>query len=312
MKTSCRYLSAFCILAVICLFPAAVTARADYDRLVVFGDSLSDPGNAYELTGTALKPPYTELIPDYPYARGGHHLSNGATWIERLAKQMKLRKSAGPALRLPGKFSNYAVDRSRACTDSPSPSYIDLTTQVGMFLTQFDTASDKSLYVLFVGGNDVRDALVNPEMGEMILGCALLSLSDNIRRLIEAGARTFLIPNVPNLGMVPAVAMQGPEAQQGATEVSYFFNQQLESILAGFEIEYDGLVTFYRLDTFGLLTQVSAEHPELNVTDPCIDVFSGSVCKHAKTYLFWDGIHPTRTGHKLIAEEAASVLGISK
>jgi phospholipase/lecithinase/hemolysin len=257
------------------------------------------------------KAPYTALIPDHPYAHSGHHLSNGATWIERLAKKMKLGKSAGPALRVPGKFSNYAVDRSRACTDSPSPSYIDLTTQVGMFLTQFDTASDKSLYVLFAGGNDVRDALVNPEMGEMILGCALLSLSDNIQTLIAAGARTFLIPNVPNLGLVPAVALQGPEAQQGATEVTYFFNQQLESILTDIETAYGGLVTFYRLDTFELLTQTAVEHPELNVTDPCIDVFSGTVCKHAKKYLFWDGIHPTQTGHKLIAKEAASVLGLT-
>jgi phospholipase/lecithinase/hemolysin len=312
MKAFNRYLPAFCILAVICLLPVAVAASSDYDRLVVFGDSLSDPGNAYELTGTALKPPYTALIPDYPYARGGHHLSDGATWIERLAKKMKLHKSAGPALRVPGKFSNYAIDRSRACTDSPSPSYIDLTTQVGMFLDYFGAASDRSLYVLFAGGNDVRDALVNPEMGEMKLGCALLSLSDNIQTLIEAGARTFLIPNVPNLGLVPAVALQGSEAQQGATEVSYFFNQQLESILTDIEAAYGGLVTFYRLDTFGLLTQVSAKHPELNVTDPCIDVFTGTVCKHSKKYLFWDGIHPTRTGHKLIAEEAASVLGISK
>lgn len=312
MKPFNKYLSAFCILAVFCLLPAAVPADTNYDRLVVFGDSLSDPGNAYVLTGTALKPPYTALIPDYPYARGGHHLSDGATWIERLAKKMKLRKSAGPALRVPGKFSNYAVDRSRACTDSPSPSYIDLTTQVGMFLTQFDAASDRSLYVVFAGGNDVRDALVNPDIGEMILGCALLSLSDNIQTLIAAGARTFLVPNVPNLGLVPAVALQGPEAQQAATEVTFFFNMQLDSILTDIESAYGGLVTFYRLDTFELLTQTSVEHPELNVTDPCIDVFNGTVCKDPKKYLFWDGVHPTRTGHKLIAEEAANVLGLTK
>jgi phospholipase/lecithinase/hemolysin len=312
MKTFNSFILAFCLLAVTCLLPAAVTAGADYERLVVFGDSLSDPGNAYVLTGMALKPPYTALIPEYPYAQGGHHLSNGATWIERLARKMKLRKSAGPALRVPGKFSNYAVDRTRACTDSPSPSHLDLTSQVGMFLTQFDAASDRSLYVMFAGNNDVRDALVNPEMGELILGCALLSLSDNIQALIEAGARTFLIPNVPNLGLVPAVALQGPEAQQAATEVTLFFNLQLESILTDIETAYGGQVRFYRLDTFELLTQTALEHPELNVTDPCIDVFSGTVCKKPKKYLFWDGVHPTRTGHKLIAEEAASVLGITQ
>jgi phospholipase/lecithinase/hemolysin len=312
MNTIKRFLHPICILAVTCLLPTAATADTDYDRLVVFGDSLSDPGNAFVLTGMALKPPYTALIPEHPYARGGHRLSDGSTWIERMAKKMKLRKSAGPALRVPGKFSNYAVDRTRACSESPSPSHLDLSSQVGMFLTQFAAAPDSALYVVFAGSNDVRDALVNPEIGESILGCALLSLADNIQALIAAGARTFLVPNVPNLGLVPAVALQGPEAQQAATEVSFFFNLQLEGILADIETAYGGLVRFYRLDTFELLTQISVEHPELNVTDPCIDVFSGTVCKNTKKYLFWDGIHPTRTGHKLIAEEAASVLGLTR
>jgi len=66
MKTFNRFLHPICILAVTCLLPAAATADTDYDRLVVFGDSLSDPGNAYVLTGMSLVPPYTDLIPDYP------------------------------------------------------------------------------------------------------------------------------------------------------------------------------------------------------------------------------------------------------
>ena len=124
MKTFNRFLHPICILALTCLLPTAVTAETDYERLVVFGDSLSDPGNAYVLTGASLVPPYTALIPDHPYARGGHHLSNGSTWIEQLAKQMQLVQSVGPALRVPGVFSNYAIDRTRACSQSPSPSYL--------------------------------------------------------------------------------------------------------------------------------------------------------------------------------------------
>jgi phospholipase/lecithinase/hemolysin len=312
MKPLNNYFRAICLLAVASLLPVAATAGSDYERLVIFGDSLSDPGNAYVLTGMALKPPYTALIPDYPYARGGHHLSDGATWVERLAKKMKLRKSAGPALRVPGKFSNYAVDRTRACSDSPSLSHIDLTTQVGMFLDDFGAATEGALYVVFAGSNDVRDALVNPEIGASILGCALQSLSDNIQTLIGAGARTFLIANVPDLGLVPAVALQGSDVQQAATEVAAFFNMQLDDILTQIEDASNGQVTFYRLDTFTLLEQVSTVHPELNVTDPCIDVFAGTVCKKSKKYLFWDGIHPTKTGHELIAREAESVLGITQ
>jgi phospholipase/lecithinase/hemolysin len=312
MQKSNRLFHAISILAIACLLPAVASAGRDYDRLVVFGDSLSDPGNAYILTGMALTPPYTTLIPEYPYAIGGHHLSNGETWIEQLARKMELSNSAGPAIRMPGHFSNYATDRTRACTESPLPSHLDLTTQVGMFQSDFGAAPEEALYVVFAGSNDVRDALVNPELAKMILGCALLSLSDNIQALIGAGARTFLIANVPNLGLVPAVTLQGPEAQQAATGVSFFFNEQLKGILTNIEIAYGGLVTFHRLDTFALLTHVSVENPWLNVTDPCIDVYTGTVCQESKNYLFWDAIHPTLTGHKLISQEAVSVLGLSQ
>jgi phospholipase/lecithinase/hemolysin len=310
MKTFNRFLHPICILAVTCFLPAAATADTDYDRLVVFGDSLSDPGNAYVLTGMSLVPPYTDLIPDHPYARGGHHLSNGSTWIEQLATQMQLVQSVGPALRVPGVFSNYAIDRTRACPLSPSPSHIDLSTQVGMFLGEFGTAPSDALYVLFAGANDVRDALANQD--PEIIECALSLIYVNLMALIDAGARTFLVANVPNLGLVPAVAMLGEDIRTAATEVSYFFNLQLEGILSGIEEASDGQVSFYRLDTFNLITQVSINPPDLNVTDSCIDIFAGTVCAAANDYLFWDGIHPTVTGHALIAEEAASVLGLSQ
>jgi phospholipase/lecithinase/hemolysin len=311
MKPFNRSIHAFCILAVTCLLSSAAPADTNYDRLVVFGDSLSDPGNAYVLTGMSLVPPYTDLIPEHPYARGGHHLSNGSTWIEQLAKQMKLVQSVGPALRVPGVFSNYAVDRTRACSQSPSPSYIDLTGQVDMFLSDFGGAAPaEALYVVFVGGNDVRDALTSQDP-PAVIGCALSAIYSNLIALIDAGARTFLIADVPNLGQVPAVALLGEDARQGAAYASYVFNQQLEGILSGIESAYGEQVSFYRLDTFGLITQASINHPDLNVTDPCIDIFAGTVCAPAKDYLFWDGIHPTVTGHALIAEEAASVLGLS-
>ena len=310
MKTSKSFFHPICILAVTCLLPAVATADTDYDRLVVFGDSLSDPGNAYVLTGMSLVPPYTALIPDHPYARGGHHLSNGSTWIEQLATQMKLAQSVGPALRVPGVFSNYAVDRTRACAQSPSPSYIDLTGQVGMFLDEFDSAPAEALYVFFVGGNDVRDALAYKDPS--VIGCALFSISSNLMALIDAGARTFLVANAPNLGQVPAVATLGEEARTAATEAAFFFNLQLELILSGIEKAYGGQVNFHRLGTFDLITQASINNPDLNVTDPCIDIFTGTVCEPADDYLFWDGIHPTVTGHALIAEEAAGVLGLSQ
>ena len=179
-----------------------------------------------------------------------------------------------------------------------------------MFLDDFDLAPADALYVVFIGGNDVRDALANQDPA--LIGCALFSINSNLMALIDAGARTFLVANAPNLGQVPAVALLGEEARTAATEASFFFNQQLEVILSGIEAAYGGQVSFYRINTFDLITQASINHPDLNVEDPCIDIFAGTVCAPAKNYLFWDGIHPTVAGHALITEEAASVLGLSQ
>jgi phospholipase/lecithinase/hemolysin len=54
MKIFNRSLHPICILVITCLLPAATTAETGYDRLVVLGDSLSDPGNASVLTGMSV------------------------------------------------------------------------------------------------------------------------------------------------------------------------------------------------------------------------------------------------------------------
>ena len=277
--------------------------------MVVFGDSLSDPGNAFVFTGMALTPPYTSTIPglfvpDYPYARGGHHLSNGSTWIERLATRLKLGNSVGPALRLPGPFSNYAIDRTRACSnpdpDIAFPSHIDLTAQMqDLFLDQFgETAPGDALYVVFVGSNDVRDALVSFQMGDPVsaqeaIACTLQSITDNLNALIAASGRTFLVANVPNLGLIPAINIQGPGVQAFATEVTDSFNAELESILTSLELFWatqGTQISFVQLDTFtpitNLVEQAAEQNPKLNVTDSCIDTLTGKVCSPAKNNLF--------------------------
>src|SRR5258707_14142263 len=120
-------------LALFALLQASPAAASAPHRFVVFGDSLSDPGNAFVLLRDVEVPPFDSLIPDAPYARGALHFSNGPTWVEQLSLLDHSLPSAGPALFIPLVFSNYAVGGARARHDGT----FDLSTQVGLFVRDF-------------------------------------------------------------------------------------------------------------------------------------------------------------------------------
>ncbi len=298
------------------LFMALVSGSAtagQYQRLVVFGDSLSDPGNAFALIQRVSVPPF-QLIPDAPYARGGLHFSNGSTWVEQLATDLHLAMSAGPALRAPGVFSNYAVGAARARPGALD----DLGSQVVSFLGDFGgTAPPDALYVVFIGSNDLRDALValsldpsgNTSFG--ILDTALGSIRDNLTALASAGARQFLVANAPDIGLTPAVRAQGPAAQAAALTLVTAFNNGLEAILSG--LEANATAHIARFDVFGILNQVVANPAAAglaDVTDSCITPGTrvSAFCTQPDDFLFWDGIHPTRAGHAILAQHAETLV----
>src|SRR5258708_36852098 len=123
--------------------PVFALAQGPTIGIVAFGDSLSDPGNAFALVGGTNTPPdYSVdffLVPDQPYARGGHHFTNGATWIEQLAQSQGLAANAQPAFRgSSAGATNYAVGSARA-RDDGSPT--NLTHQVDRFLQDFGRAA---------------------------------------------------------------------------------------------------------------------------------------------------------------------------
>lgn len=66
-----------------------ITCSAHAERLVIFGDSLSDTGTRHAVNGILNEPPYDGLnagaVPVDPYPFNGAHFNNGWIWIERVA-----------------------------------------------------------------------------------------------------------------------------------------------------------------------------------------------------------------------------------
>ena len=136
---------------------------------------------------------------------------------------------------------------------------------------------------------------------------------EGIRNVVLAfkavGAQTVLVPNIPNLGVVPSITRFGPGVSAFATLLSNQFNAALDAML-------DGItgVNIVRFDTFGFVTDVvtnPAKYGFTNATQPCYSGFvepnpSGTECSNPDGYVFWDVLHPTRKLHEVLAEQLFS------
>ena len=317
MRQLIRTLTVSLIVVTIALALGPVPGRA-FERVVVFGDSLSDPGNHFIAFGTTSHQPFLP-VPDGSYTIGGHHFSNGATWAEQLATKLGRPTDGSPALRAPGVFANYAVGGARARGGAPVFPFYDLSAQVNLFLGDVGGQSPAdALHVVWIGANDVRDALgalsTDPSgaASVAILEAALGAVAVNVQTLWATGARTILVPTVPNPAITPAVRALGPAAQFAATLLTGLYNDALEQLLTALQ----GLpgLELIQLDVNALLAEMIAAPDTFglaNVDDSCLTFFVGgnAICATPNRYLFWDGVHPTTTAHAALAQAAFQAVG---
>ncbi|WP_326544068.1 SGNH/GDSL hydrolase family protein [Pseudorhodoferax sp.] len=281
----------------------AAYAAPTISRLVVFGDSLSDTGNTRaNVPGGNLAP----IANAVGYGSNGR-FSNGVLWHETMATQLGL--PAATASEVSGANNwNYAYGGARVDNeDGPSTGvlrqYADYSSRIG------STGADPSaLYVMWAGGNDARDLVGNssPQAG---IDISIGGLQTVLSGLISQGASTFLIPNLPNLGMIPE--NRGSARAGSATEVSSMWNASLFDMLMGFADQ----ASIYFLDVYSIFDDVllnPGDYGFTNTTGQCRSTsFGGLVensCANAHQWTFWDAIHPTTAAHAVIGRAAADLL----
>jgi phospholipase/lecithinase/hemolysin len=284
-------------------------------HLVIFGDSLSDPGNFYVAFHLSTVAPY-QWIPGAPYAIGAMHFSNGATWIEQLARRLKVPTDAASALQSPDLSRNYAVGGARARAGAIGFPYFDLGTQVSLFAAAaHGQAAPDALYVIEIGGNDERDALADLSVGDVAgAGAAIeegvTSTANNIKALWSMGARRFLVITAPDLSLTPYVNSLGAPALGAAGLIASLYNGGLNQAVDALRA-LPG-VNIRELDSNAVIeSAMAAPHGELeNFVTPCLRFNTPvhAVCEEAEEHFFWDGIHPTTAGHALLAQAAWQLL----
>jgi outer membrane lipase/esterase len=324
-----RSAAALAAATLLALMPThALPAPSGIDRIVVFGTSLSDAGNAFTFLaghpacGERLNvPPYDLLLadgmmPDGPYAAGGHHFSNGPTWVEGLAGALGLPGNARPALyNASRKASNYAVGGARAFAhdDFVRTCRINLAQQVDAYLADVPATSPATLVVIEMGSNDVRDAIVAAVTagGDAVamLQESLGATQQQVMRLYAAGVRRFLVANVGDLGKTPAMLAYPPVVGFLATQLSGAYSDGLAALVAALGAAgADARL----LDFRGVLADVldaPAAYGFTNVIEPCVTPGQPPFhCAQPDAYVFWDGGHPTRAMHAIVADEAIEVV----
>jgi phospholipase/lecithinase/hemolysin len=293
------------IVALLALLPLATgVAVADdehgYSRIFIFGASFIDSGNHFAITGETAHPPFELFGPSYGV--GGHHFSNGRTWVEVLAQEMELTQWAKPAYRDPA-FGNYAVGygRARERNEDVLPSLYD---QVQAWRDNgYCTYApmDDTLFIVDSAYFDFAEILAG-ENPFVVLSGMTASIAENIGILKECGARNILFANILPLEVSPLVP---PPEDPMAPSLSFIYNYMfLAPVIQSYASMPDMNVTV--VDFFGFVSGMLATHEAFgltNVTDTCVTlgVTEGAFCKDRDGYLLWDPLHPTKKVHALLA-----------
>lgn len=305
------------------------------DKIIVFGDSLSDNGNVYNMLSTAKNViPLVPLIPkNPPYYEG--RFTNGYVWVEHLANAMNVP------------LVNYAYGGAWAegFYDSLQILPPSLGIQVDMYSINPSTVTDfkmhQHLYVIWAGNNDYLKGRSNPDYATTNTVEAIATQVDWLARM---GAKHFLILGLADLSRAPTSMAKGPEFAVALHKMVAAHNQKLakridklrqdrkdlDIVFVDITDDFNDLIlnpSKYRLKTvdkacynggYMFANQHLENEPEIQaakeakfeITNNSIlmDAYLNSLaagrgyhpCQNPDEFLFWDQTHPTRIAHQLI------------
>jgi outer membrane lipase/esterase len=298
----------------------ALTAK-HFNKIVVFGDSLSDAG-------------YTNLTPR-PAGKLATY-SNGKVWPQYLS-EMLLNQTTQANNRFPLKTSSYSYNSgtlngydfaaggattyglgiSFAPTHYHAPSLIQ---QITLYPKSHATYAN-DLYIVWIGANDLFRVYAKYRNNSLLMFFAMFpaaNVSDSIIvsqivRLHKIGAKHIIVIGVPNIGLTPLLN-NNLIGQAMYYLIINHMNASLQRDLAhlNFYVKY--------IDANFILRQViRAKNNTLTLAHHQFTFSSviGTACIPEKSrrtlalycrfrsgtarYLFADKIHPTTYGHQLIA-----------
>jgi phospholipase/lecithinase/hemolysin len=283
----------------ISIFAPLKALATNFSKFFIFGDSLSDTGNVFQVTGGIFMP-QNSIPKSPPYANG--RFSNDQIWVEYVGSTLGLTPTLFTSLKntTPTQGVNFAFGGSNSGTGNtvvktPLPGVGE---QVELYARSLQTLQEKAdpnaLYVIWGGANDyIFSGETNPSK-------PVENISRAVNILIKLGAKNIMVPNLPDLGKLPLSATRGTSEQ--LSDLTRQHNASLDNALKNF---YN--VNIIRVDIYAAFNEV-LQYPEKfglkDVITPCVVGSVANVefvCSNPNDLLFFDSIHPSTKGHHAIA-----------
>ncbi|MGQ5524663.1 SGNH/GDSL hydrolase family protein [Chitinimonas sp. PSY-7] len=259
------------------------------NKIVAFGDSLSDTQNVYNASQWLLPNRNSWFLGRF---------SNGYTWVEYLAEELKLP------------LYNWAV--GGAGTDTEKVVISGVTDQVKSWKEYMQKAQgyrpENTLFTVLIGGND----FVNYDRS---VEHVITNQTKALQNLIDAGARHILLLKLPDVSRAPIFKYKGNTAV--VTQKVEEYNRQLVQLASDLNAQNGGSLDIQLFDSYSLFNDLLNNPSRYGMTDtttPCLNINGSSQanylgnpgpraeCRNPDAYVFWDVLHPTTRIHQLLSE----------
>jgi phospholipase/lecithinase/hemolysin len=264
--------------------------------LVSFGDSLSDTGNLASVTT------------GFPFPFFDNRISNGPVLVDYLASELGFQAVASRHTQTDLGGNNFSVAGGNIVGSDVE----DLGSQVTAYLARQGGQADVSnLYFVMMGGNDLRDIRGTLSTSDAAVKITLVAqaLELELTRLYVAGARSFLISNVADVGSIPeTLARQpaDPNIAQRAREYVQVYNRQLDGVLQRLQSRPGVVVS--KFDLFSELDGILNDSNSLGFSQTEVGCFTLEQFSfhpdcvfgtRFDRFVFFDNIHPSAAANRV-------------
>ncbi len=273
-------------------------AHKKFERIIAFGDSLSDTGNMYNASLWSMPNRKNWFLGRF---------TDGKVWVEYLSENLDTP------------LHNWATGGAGADEYKHMiPGVLQQTESWKDYISHdFGYAADKTLFTMLIGGNDIVQYNISVDS-------IIKHQKQALETLIKNGAKNILVLNLPDVSKAPIFSVR-TDSQKISNEV-LDYNKRIMNVVETIKTEYGSSINIKLFDLFSLFNDLRSQPQKYGfrvVDQSCLNMnsieppaFSANPavrpeCTNPKEYLFWDTLHPTTAAHKKLADFVTQFINAS-